>query len=84
VHAVDTPIGRLPAPADLDVKGLDISPATLAELLSVDVAGWLTEVPLIRDHFHQFGSHLPKEMEEETDNLEKRLREQIVESVQRM
>ena len=40
VHAVDTPIGRLPEPADLDTKGLDLSAADVAKLLSVDVEGW--------------------------------------------
>jgi phosphoenolpyruvate carboxykinase (GTP) len=73
VNAVDTPIGRLPSPTDLDIKGLDVSPTSLAELLSVDVDGWLTEIPLIRDHFHEFGSHLPKELDEEVNSLEQRL-----------
>jgi phosphoenolpyruvate carboxykinase (GTP) len=44
------------------------------ELLRVDVDGWLAEVPLIREHFAQFGSHLPPEMSAEVDGLEKRLK----------
>jgi phosphoenolpyruvate carboxykinase (GTP) len=74
VNGVETPLGLLPAPSDLDVKGLDISPTTLNELLKVDVEGWLKEVPLIRDHLHQFGSHLPQELDHEVNNLEQRLR----------
>jgi phosphoenolpyruvate carboxykinase (GTP) len=73
-HAVDTPIGRLPAPADLDTRGLDIPAAGLAELLSVDVEGWLAEVPLIREHFARFGTHLPPALAEEVDRLEQRLK----------
>ena len=72
--AVDTPIGRLPQPADLDVRGLDISAANLAKLLSVDVDGWLAEVPLIREHFARFGSHLPQGLRDEVDKLEQRLK----------
>ncbi|HYN15493.1 MAG TPA: phosphoenolpyruvate carboxykinase (GTP) [Terriglobales bacterium] len=72
--AVDTPIGRLPQPGDLDVRGLDISAANLAKLLSVDVDGWLAEVPLIREHFARFGSHLPQGLRDEVDRLEQRLK----------
>jgi phosphoenolpyruvate carboxykinase (GTP) len=74
VHAVDTPIGRLPAPGDLDTKGLDLPGANVAKLLSVDIEGWLAEVPLIREHFAKFGSHLPEGLNREVDELEGRLR----------
>ena len=72
--AVDTPIGRLPQPQDLDVRGLEISAANLAKLLSVDVEGWLAEVPLIREHFTRFGTHLPQGLRDEVDRLEQRLK----------
>jgi len=74
VHAVDTPIGRLPEPADLDTKGLDLPAAEIAELLGVDVEGWLAEIPSIRGHFAKFGSHLPEGLNREVDELEDRLR----------
>ena len=72
--AVETPIGFLPEPKDLDVKGLEIKAGDMATLLSVDVNGWLAELPLIRQHFDKFGSHLPKGLTEEVDNLEARLK----------
>jgi len=74
VHAVDTPIGRLPEPADLDTKGLDLPAADIAKLLGVDVEGWLAEIPSIRGHFAKFGSHLPEGLNREVDELEERLR----------
>jgi phosphoenolpyruvate carboxykinase (GTP) len=74
VHATETPIGRLPAPADLDVKGLDLPPATLAKLLNVDVPGWLDEVPRIKEHFAKFGDRLPKGLDDELAGLEQRLK----------
>jgi phosphoenolpyruvate carboxykinase (GTP) len=73
-NAVDTPIGRLPQPGSLDTTGLNISSADLAKLLSVDVDGWLAEVPLIREHFARFGNHLPQGLRDEVDRLEQRLK----------
>ena len=73
-RAVDTPIGRLPEAADLDTKGLNLATADLAKLLGVDVDGWLAEVPLIREHFARFGSHLPEGLNQEVADLESRLR----------
>ncbi len=72
-HALETPIGRLPAPTDLDAHGLNIPAANLAKLLSVDVDGWLAEVPLIKGHFAKFGSHLPEALNREIAGLEERL-----------
>ena len=72
-HAVDTPIGRLPTPADLDTHGLNILAADIAKLLSVDIEGWLAEAPLIKEHFAQFGSHLPEGLNREVAGLVQRL-----------
>jgi len=73
-HATDTPIGRLPEPTDLDTKGLDLAAANLERVLSVDVDGWLEELPLIEKHFEQFGKHLPQGMRDEVNHLEQRLK----------
>ena len=74
VGARDTAIGRVPEAADLDTQGLDLPAANLAKLLNVDVEGWLAEVPLIQEHFAQFGSRLPEAMNRELEGLAKRLR----------
>jgi phosphoenolpyruvate carboxykinase (GTP) len=73
-NAVDTPIGRLPGPNDLDLSGLHLAPGAIERLMAVDVEGWLNEVPLVREHFAKFGSHLPKELTDEVNNLEQRLK----------
>ncbi|MGD0790449.1 MAG: phosphoenolpyruvate carboxykinase (GTP) [Terriglobales bacterium] len=73
VHAKDTPIGRIPEVADLDTTGLDIKGAYVDELLSVDIEGWLAEVPLIKEHFAHFASHLPEGLNLEVKALEERL-----------
>jgi phosphoenolpyruvate carboxykinase (GTP) len=73
-EAVDTPIGRLPVPGALDLSGLQIDPEHVRILTSVDVEGWLAEVPLIRSHYDSFGARLPAALREQLDTLERRLR----------
>lgn len=73
-HAVDAPIGRLPAAPDLDTHGLKISTESLAKLLSIETDAWLAEVPLIREHFGRFGERLPGALHEEVNLLEMRLK----------
>ncbi len=53
--------------------GLTVQPAALDELLKVDIDGWLSEVPLIREHFERFGDKLPDELYQELNQLEERL-----------
>jgi phosphoenolpyruvate carboxykinase (GTP) len=72
--AVETPIGRLPHPEDLDTQGLDLSSASLSKLLNVDVEGWLAEVPLINEYFNRFGDRMPKALKDEADRLQQRLK----------
>ena len=73
VHAKETPIGRIPEVADIDTSGLDMPAADVEELLSVDVEGWLGELPSIREHLAHFGSHLPEGLNLEVKTLEARL-----------
>jgi phosphoenolpyruvate carboxykinase (GTP) len=72
-RAVDTPIGRLPAPGSLDLSGLDLPEENLVELLRVDVDGWLDELPAMHMHFAKFGHKLPEGLRNEIVGLEKRL-----------
>jgi len=72
-EAVDTPIGRLPAPGALDLGGLGLSEAALQDLLGVDVDGWTNELPLVRKHFEKFGEKLPQGLRDELAALEQRL-----------
>jgi phosphoenolpyruvate carboxykinase (GTP) len=72
-QAVDTAIGRLPAPGALDLRGLDIPAANMNELLCVDTAAWQRELPAIREHFQSFGEKFPKGLWDEVNELEHRL-----------
>ncbi len=71
--AMDTPIGRLPAAGALDLSGLGLALGTIDKLLEVDTEDWLAEVPLIRQHFEQFGDRLPDELHLELSRLHDRL-----------
>jgi phosphoenolpyruvate carboxykinase (GTP) len=71
--AIETPIGWVPAPGAIDVEGADVSKEDMEELLRVDNAEWRNEVPLIREHYAQFGDRLPAKLNETIDALEKRL-----------
>jgi len=69
----ETAIGTVPHAADLDLAGLDLDPARLAELLSVDTETWRREASLIPAHFERFGGHLPEELWQEHRELVARL-----------
>jgi phosphoenolpyruvate carboxykinase (GTP) len=72
-EAVDTPIGRLPAPGSLNLDGVAVSAEALDELLRVDPAEWRDELPSIREHLATFGAELPDELQRQLEALEARL-----------
>jgi len=71
--AVETPIGFLPTPTDLDTSGLSVNAADLDAILSVDVTGWREAIPQIREHYAAFGPKLPNKLMESLDALDKSL-----------
>jgi phosphoenolpyruvate carboxykinase (GTP) len=71
--ALDTPIGNMPRPGDLNTAGLDISSEALAELTAVPNAAWRKEIAGFRQYLLEFGSHLPAAMLAEVDNVARRL-----------
>ena len=71
--AVDTPIGALPRPQDLDLRGLSLTPEAQESLFVVDRGEWLAEVESIWEHYSTFGSRLPGELGQELAELGNRL-----------
>ncbi len=71
--ARQTPIGYLPGENDLDLKGLELPPRNLKELLKFDRDTWKGEIPDIERHFAQFGKRLPKRLEKQLGELVTRL-----------
>jgi len=73
VEAKETPIGYIPDKEDLDLDGLDLGEGILDELLKVSEEEWKKEVKDIKDFYNQFGKRLPRQLDVELNNLEKRL-----------
>ncbi len=73
VDAVETPIGYVPKPEDIDLTGLDLSIDTLKDLLNVDKDLWREEVAGIEEFYKQVGDRVPKELYEELGELKGRL-----------
>ena len=71
--AESTPIGNLPAPGSLDLSGLNIAPADIQALTSVDAAGWKKEVDDVVAYYAKLASHLPEALKQQLDGLKKRL-----------
>ncbi len=72
-EAVNTPIGKLPAPGAIDTNGIDVSADDMTELLRVDKEGWLAEIESIKVNYKSYGNRLPAELAEELAKLEKNL-----------
>ena len=72
--AVESPIGLLPAKGAIDISGLDIADEDMEELLSVDVQGWLNDMPAIRAHYAKYGEAIPARLQQALDGLEARLK----------
>ena len=74
-EAVDTPIGRIPAPGALDISDLDISDATMTELFAVDPQSWLAEADLTEQYYSEFGDRVPSELNQQLSDLRERLQQ---------
>ncbi|MFO1468136.1 MAG: phosphoenolpyruvate carboxykinase (GTP) [Steroidobacteraceae bacterium] len=72
-HAHDTPIGYLPAAADLDVRSLDLPPGSLQDLLAVDPSQWLEEMESVGEYLQQYGARTPQQLKDEHAAVLKRL-----------
>ncbi|MGN0771294.1 MAG: phosphoenolpyruvate carboxykinase (GTP) [Christensenellales bacterium] len=73
VDAVETPIGYVPNPEDINLEGLDFSRETLADILKVDKEAWKKEAEGIKEFYETFGDRLPAELAKQADELIDRL-----------
>jgi phosphoenolpyruvate carboxykinase (GTP) len=69
VDALDTPIGRLPQPGDLNTDGLDLLPSTLEQLLHVDREGWQAELAAIAEYLEGYGERTPAALHDERERI---------------
>jgi phosphoenolpyruvate carboxykinase (GTP) len=71
--ATETPIGFVPKTNALTLDGLDVTRATMEELLRVDPADWAKEHADTGKFLQEFGSRLPEGIREEHKLLGERL-----------
>ncbi|MCW2596873.1 MAG: phosphoenolpyruvate carboxykinase [Jatrophihabitans sp.] len=57
----DTPVGIIPTEAELNLDGVDITPADLKTILSIDGPRWRREMQHRQEHLEQF-DNLPEEI----------------------
>lgn len=74
VDAVETAIGYLPKPEDINIEGLDLDLNVMKELLTVDHDAWLSDVENIKDFYKQVGDRVPHELYDELAMLETNLK----------
>ena len=72
-EAIDTQIGKMPTLDGIDFDNLEMDEADKANLLRVDVEGWLQELPGIEEYYDSFGDHLPGELRQQIKALKERL-----------
>ena len=72
--AVDSAIGYLPKPEDIDTEGLDISTDTMKDLLTVDTESWLADLDSIKAFYAKIGDTMPKGLLDELATLEANLK----------
>ena len=73
VDAVESEIGYLPKPEDIDLTGLEDENVDINGLLTIDKQVWLEDVANIEEYFAQFGDLLPQEMADELAKLKANL-----------
>lgn len=74
VDAVETAIGYLPKPEDINIEGLDLDLNVMKELLTVDHDAWLSDVENIKNFYKQVGDRVPQELYDELAMLETNLK----------
>jgi len=58
--AVETAIGHVPAPGAIDLQGLGVTPARLAQALAVNRDEWTSALEDLEPFYQQFGERMPR------------------------
>jgi len=73
--ALESPIGWLPSPHDLELAGLDIDHKSVAELLCIDHEEWQKEIAAHEKFFDSLGGVVPEELQKQREKLAARFKE---------
>ena len=69
VGAVHTPIGRMPDPADINLDGIRVEPATMQALLDVDIDAWKAELAEVGEYIRSYGDRTPAALKTEWERI---------------
>jgi phosphoenolpyruvate carboxykinase (GTP) len=69
-----TPIGQVPTPDAMDLRGLDMTPERFDQLVAVDPEAWLEEAERNGKFLDRFGERLPGTLSREHEALVWRLK----------
>ena len=72
-HAVETPIGFLPSHGALDTRDMDLEPAVVDALITIDKTKWRKEMSELGEYFKGFGDRLPKGLAAQHQKVSKAL-----------
>ena len=72
-EGIETPIGIVAKPEDIDVSGLDVPAEDVAEALAFKADEWREEIPSIEELFDFIGPKLPTSLRDELEGLKQRL-----------
>ncbi|MEM7570382.1 MAG: phosphoenolpyruvate carboxykinase (GTP) [Pseudomonadota bacterium] len=73
VEATDSPFGKMPHHDDMNWNGLEFERAQFNRLMEIDTQAAIAEVHDQRTHFDLFGERLPEALEDERQDMLRRL-----------
>jgi len=73
VDAVETPIGNLPDPGDLNLEGVALTPEAREKLFGYDRAGWAHEFAGIGEYLDEYGPRMPSALTAEQRRISRKL-----------
>jgi phosphoenolpyruvate carboxykinase (GTP) len=79
--AIETPIGLLPQPEDLNLAELEVPAARLEALLHIDTEGWIAEYESIGEYLASYGARMPQALRDEHRRVSALLAEETEESI---
>lgn len=77
---IETPVGIVPAPEELNIDG-NLDPGYVWRSLAVRKTQWVAECESIAKHFETFGEQLPQELKEQLEIVTKNVNEMETEVI---
>ena len=72
-QAKETPIGFLPRPEDIDLKGINLSDDALQQLMNIDQSAWHAEIEDIGKYLESYGTRVPQQLKDKHRQVQRAL-----------